>query len=175
MIALHRAVDRHFKPWKNGGGDTAEILCQPEGAGFDDFQWRISTARVASSGPFSIFPGVARLLTVLEGGPMRLQVDGRDILATPESGPVAFRGDLPCTATLTGAAVLDLNVMTRAPFAARVYTAGAKGDAAPVDARYLLALADLPARGMARLDLAQLGTGDRPVQGAGLVIDILRL
>ena len=66
-------------------------------------------------------------------------------------------------------------VMTRAPFTARVYAAGAPGNAAPIEARYLLALADLPARGMARLDLAQLETGDRPDQGAGLVIDILRL
>lgn len=124
MFVLHPVATRSFTAWKNGGGETVEIVCQPEGAGFDDFAWRISTARVAASGPFSIFPGVARSLTVLEGGPMVLRIDGREIVATPETGPIGFRGDLPCDADLTGAPVLDLNVMTRAPFSARVYRPG---------------------------------------------------
>lgn len=66
--SIYLASDRHFSPWKNGGGETAEILCHPQGAGFGDFNWRISTARVASSGPFSTFEGIDRILTVLEGG-----------------------------------------------------------------------------------------------------------
>lgn len=54
---IYRTADRVFRPWKNGGGETAEILAFPAGAGFDDFSWRISTAIVAASGPFSAFPG----------------------------------------------------------------------------------------------------------------------
>ncbi len=175
MFVLHPVATRSFTAWKNGGGETVEIVCQPEGAGFDDFAWRISTARVAASGPFSIFPGVARSLTVLEGGPMVLRIDGREIVATPETGPIGFRGDLPCDADLTGAPVLDLNVMTRAPFSARVYRPGPPGAAARPEARYFLALSDLPDRGMARLDLAQTDPDAAPPDGAGLVIDILRL
>lgn len=68
---FHRAA-RRFVPWKNGGGRTAEILASPAGAGLDDFAWRISTAEVATSGPFSLFPGVQRCLTVIEGGSLRL-------------------------------------------------------------------------------------------------------
>ena len=58
------ASARQFRPWKNGGGETAEIAVSPAGAGFDDFDWRISTAIVAQSGPFSGFPGVDRVLTL---------------------------------------------------------------------------------------------------------------
>src|SRR5690606_386633 len=70
------ASARQFRPWKNGGGETAEIAVSPAGAGFDDFDWRISTAIVAQSGPFSGFPGVDRVLTVIEGGAMELTVAG---------------------------------------------------------------------------------------------------
>ncbi len=65
---IWRRAERVFTPWKNGGGRTAEILAMPEGAGLDGFDWRISTAEVAQSGPFSLFAGLDRWLTVLEGG-----------------------------------------------------------------------------------------------------------
>lgn len=181
MIARHPAATRHFTAWKNGGGETAEIVCQPEGAGFDDFQWRISTARVAASGPFSVFPGVARSLTVLQGGPMVLRFDGGpEILAGPDTGPIAFRGDVRCHAELIGPPVLDLNVMTRSPFGCDVRCASAAyrdGLPAP-EARYLLALSDLPMLTMQHLDLARISPQSAlPAldRGAALIIDILRL
>ena len=34
---LYRRADRVFRPWKNGGGETAEILVAPPGADFEDF------------------------------------------------------------------------------------------------------------------------------------------
>lgn len=181
MIAHHPAATRHFTAWKNGGGETAEIVCQPEGAGFDDFQWRISTARVATSGPFSVFPGVARSLTVLESGPMVLRIDGGpEIVATPDTGPIAFRGDVSCQADLIGPPVLDLNVMTRSPFGAEVRCASAPlpaGLPAP-EARYLFALSDLPMLAMHHLDLARISPQSvLPAldRGAALIIDIRRL
>lgn len=135
MIARHPTASRRFTTWKNGGGETAEIVCQPEGAGFDDFQWRISTARVAASGPFSAFPGVMRSLTVLEGGPMVLRFAGTEILASPDAGPIAFRGDVDVHADLIGPPLLDLNVMTRAPFESRVRCASAPRPRACVRSR----------------------------------------
>lgn len=80
--------------WKNGGGETAEVLCHPAGAAFDDFDWRISTARVDRSGPFSAFPGVDRVLTVLEGDTMVLTfAEGSRIDTSPTSGPHPFSGE----------------------------------------------------------------------------------
>ena len=172
MIAIHRLTDRRFAPWKNGGGQTAEIICQPPGAGIDDFAWRISTARVAASGPFSTFPGVARTLCVLEGGPMVLAFDdGRTETVTEASGPVRFSGDIGCQATLTGTALLDLNVMCRAPYCCHV---GPTWSETPkqVVARYLLALAD--GAGLSRYDLVELDPHQPPPAAAGLCIDILK-
>ena len=118
---IHRAAGRPFAAWKNGGGQTAEILCHPAGAGFDDFGWRISTARVEMSGPFSTFPGVTRCLTVITGGQLRLAFPGGLVaLLDDRAPPLVFPGDISCDCTLTGAAVLDLNVMLRAPFACTV-------------------------------------------------------
>ena len=44
-----RLVDRRTArqlPWKNGQGVTLELAIAPPGAGLDDFDWRISSARV---------------------------------------------------------------------------------------------------------------------------------
>ena len=100
--------------WKNGGGETTEIAISPAGAGLDDFDWRVSTARVASDGPFSGFPGIERTLAVLEGAGLHLSIDGRaPILLTSGTEPFAFAGDAHVEAALVGGEFIDLNVMTR--------------------------------------------------------------
>ena len=61
---LHRfaLADLSPTPWKNGGGSTREIVCRPPGAGMDSFEWRVSIATIAQSGPFSVFAGVDRVI-----------------------------------------------------------------------------------------------------------------
>ena len=59
-----RSRDYRRVPWRNGRGCTAEIAVAPEGAGMDDFLWRVSTAVVTEPGAFSAFPGVDRILTL---------------------------------------------------------------------------------------------------------------
>ena len=101
-------------PWKNGGGETTEIIVSPPAAGMDDFEWRVSMARVAADGPFSVFPGIDRSLTLLEGEGLVLEIDGQaPVHLTPASSPFAFRGDAATFGRLTRGAILDLNVMTR--------------------------------------------------------------
>lgn len=101
-------------PWKNGGGETTEIAVFPDGAGMDDFAWRVSMARVAADGPFSVFPEIDRSLTLLEGEGMVLRIAGRDDQRlTVESPPYAFPGDAATEGLLEGGPILDLNVMTR--------------------------------------------------------------
>ncbi|WP_369820961.1 HutD family protein [Pseudorhodoferax sp. Leaf274] len=100
-------------PWKNGGGSTREIASWPPGAGFDGFDWRVSVASIAASGPFSRFAGVDRIITLLGGDGVRLQGEGIDHhLATPLA-PFAFSGDARIDCTLLGGASSDFNVMTR--------------------------------------------------------------
>ena len=100
--------------WKNGLGETAEIATSPDGAALEHFDWRVSAARVEAAGPFSVFAGVDRTLTVIDGAGFRLAVDGYPVAElTPRSAPYAFPGDLAATATPLEGTVTDLNVMTR--------------------------------------------------------------
>eukprot|EP01037_Dinobryon_pediforme_P015242 gene15242-15388_t len=99
--------------WKNGGGETAEIAISPAGASLDAFDWRISMATVASSGPFSCFPEIDRTLCVLSPGSLKLDFGQNAFTLDAASEPLAFAADVPVIARLTGTAVTDLNVMTR--------------------------------------------------------------
>ena len=106
-------------PWKNGGGVTREIVCQPSsacmGAGMGDFDWRVSIAHIASDGPFSAFPGVDRIITLLSGGGVHLLSEGGEVdhlLDTPLA-PFAFAGESPIHARLLAGDCHDFNVMTR--------------------------------------------------------------
>jgi environmental stress-induced protein Ves len=116
-MTLHRfdVDDLPATPWKNGGGVTREIVCQPQGAGVNDFDWRVSIAHIASDGPFSAFPGVDRVITLLSGGGVHLQSEGREVqhrLDTPLA-PFAFAGEAPIHARLLAGDCHDFNVMTR--------------------------------------------------------------
>src|SRR3546814_10305481 len=64
MMQVLRAAAHRVMPWKNGGGSTTEVAVAPDGAGLDEFDWRISMAVVGADGPFSGFPGVDRTLAV---------------------------------------------------------------------------------------------------------------
>jgi environmental stress-induced protein Ves len=101
-------------PWKNGGGETVEIAVSPEGAGLEDFDWRVSMARVAADGPFSTFAGIDRTLCILESGRIVLRVGAAvPVELAADSPPHAFPADVATEARLLDGPVLDLNVMTR--------------------------------------------------------------
>lgn len=102
-------ADYARQPWKNGKGVTVE-LARAERDG--TILWRLSMATVAEDGPFSLFPGIERNLTVISGPGFRLIGPGIDIDCRPLS-PVAFPGDVAVSAfgTATGASD-DFNVMT---------------------------------------------------------------
>jgi uncharacterized protein len=111
-------------PWKNGGGATREIACYPSGANLDNFDWRISIADVASSGPFSQFIGIERNITLLDGAGMRLlSTDGAIAHSlTRLNQPFEFAGEANIDATLVNGACQDFNVMVRrAKYRAQVH------------------------------------------------------
>lgn len=102
-------------PWRNGGGATCEIACWPPGAGMDDFDWRLSVARIAADGPFSLFPGVDRSILLLEGDGVRLRsrTGGLDHRLDRPWVPFGFSGDLALECALLGGPSRDFNVMVR--------------------------------------------------------------
>jgi environmental stress-induced protein Ves len=81
----------------------------------DDFEWRVSIATIAADGPFSVFNGIDRVITLLEGAGMRLRAeDGRfDQTLDKPLAPFAFPGEAPVACTLLAGESQDFNVMTR--------------------------------------------------------------
>lgn len=113
-MKILRASDYKRMPWKNGKGETVEIAVFPPDASIDDFGWRISMATVAEDGPFSVFEGIDRTLSVLTGEGVVLSVDGAEsVELTPSSAPHAFPADARTAARLLDGPITDLNVMTR--------------------------------------------------------------
>ena len=114
MTTIIQYASLHTTPWKNGGGSTTELCVMPPGASFDEFEWRLSLATIAQSGPFSVFPGIDRTLTLVEGGGVVLDVGNERRVALSEREPViAFPGENAVSATVEGAPTTDFNVMTR--------------------------------------------------------------
>ncbi|GAA2510471.1 HutD/Ves family protein [Streptomyces gobitricini] len=141
-----RAADRTAVPWKNGGGVTREIAALPEDAGMEGFDWRVSLADVHADGPFSAFPGTERILTVVDGTGMDLDVDGRHLCAE-RYAPRHFPGDVPTGGRLRAGPVVNLNVMHRrgAVAAAVTVVRGGRAVAVPPDATVLVVALDGPA------------------------------
>jgi environmental stress-induced protein Ves len=96
-------------PWRNGGGVTREIASREDASGL---LWRLSLAEVDREGPFSAFPGLARLLTVVQGGGMVLDTPSGPLPARPFE-PLPFDGGLAVTGRLPNGPVRDLNVIWR--------------------------------------------------------------
>jgi len=104
IIALD---DLPAQPWKNGGGVTREIARREDEEGL---LWRLSLADVDRDGPFSIFDGRERILTVVEGAGLRLRCANAVIEALP-GVPVAFSGETPIDSELVSGPVRDLNLI----------------------------------------------------------------
>jgi environmental stress-induced protein Ves len=101
-------------PWKNGGGETREVLVSPAGAPLNEIDWRISLATIAADGPFSTFAGIERTLSVIRGAGIRLTVGNEaPKLLLGDSDPCTFAGESATSATLIAGTIVDLNVMTR--------------------------------------------------------------
>jgi uncharacterized protein len=116
-------------PWKNGGGVTRELATGGgDGSGWG---WRVSLAEVAEDGPFSIFPGVDRVIAVIEGAGMDLVAPDGVKTALELFEPVRFSGEAAISGRLRDGPVRDLNVMVqRARFTAEMDIRRGPGDAA---------------------------------------------
>lgn len=111
MMHHYRFATLPVSQWRNGGGETREIVSWPPGD--SEFGWRASIATIARSGDFSLFPGVDRVITLLQGDRVELCSNGQLLQTLTLNQPFSFRGELPVTATLSGAVSLDFNIMTR--------------------------------------------------------------
>jgi environmental stress-induced protein Ves len=113
-MPILRLADSPSRPWKNGLGRTREIAVHPPEAGMDDFLWRVSVAEVDSAAPFSSFPGIDRVIVLLDGAGFTMTLDGmRTHALTVPHAPFAFPGEAGVTVALAGGPTRDFNLMTR--------------------------------------------------------------
>lgn len=96
--------------WRNGGGNTRELLAWPAA---DGWLVRVSVADIAADGPFSPFAGVDRRFAVIEGGGVSLRFGDRCETLALGGPPLAFDGAQAPDCTLLDGATRDLNLMTR--------------------------------------------------------------
>ncbi|MGV1958674.1 MULTISPECIES: HutD/Ves family protein [Rhizobium/Agrobacterium group] len=113
-MQIIRKGDYHSMPWKNGGGETLEVAVHPPGASVNDFDWRVSIAKVAADGPFSIFPDIDRTLSLLDGDGIELVAETGSMNELQRgSEPFSFAADLGINGRLLNGPITDLNVMSR--------------------------------------------------------------
>ena len=113
-VTVKRPEDFVERPWKNGLGTTKEIHIHPEGADAStgDFIWRLSAADVTAGGPFSPYPGFDRVLFLLAGDGLNLELrDMKVSLAAPFSS-IRFRGEDEVMCSLQGGPCTDLNIIS---------------------------------------------------------------
>lgn len=101
-------------PWKNGLGETLEIIKSEDDHGV---RFRISQASVMEDGRFSNFTGLHRTLVLLDEGAMTLShsVNGeysQDHLTAPLD-MAQFDGNALTDAVLLQGPIEDLNIMVR--------------------------------------------------------------
>ncbi len=106
LIPLDRQTEM---PWKNGGGTTREIWKVEDAAGV---LWRASIATIHQSGPFSLFEGSDRVITLIAGNPVALDFDDGEHLTLEMFTPQTFSCDRPVSATIDGTSH-DLNLIWR--------------------------------------------------------------
>lgn len=111
---LKPLIDAPPIPWKNGGGQTRELVAWPDAL---SWSWRISVAELARSGPFSTFVGIERWFAVLTGAGVQLDVGVKPALPayllSPDAAPLCFAGESPVDCRLIEGAAQAFNLMLR--------------------------------------------------------------
>lgn len=178
-MQIFPAATRPETPWKNGGGITRLVASAPGRA--REFGWRLSLADVSMAGPFSCFPGISRLMGILQGR-LQLDVEGLPPATLQPGDPAfAFPGDAPAHGAPLDGPVQDINLMFDPDCYDATLTYAPQGiDLAASDAAHLvLALEPLTlnATPLARLDAALVPdhTGLKATNGALWIASLRRL
>lgn len=111
-MRLLTSTDYKIMPWKNGLGQTTELVKSPHSVDADiPVQWRLSIADVPGSGPFSIFPNTDRIIIQLDGPPMTLShADASPAKILKKGEPYAFSGEW-ITQCEVASPARDFNIM----------------------------------------------------------------
>ena len=123
-------------PWKNGGGVTVDVADDyaPGAApgSWSGMLWRLGHTRILAPAPFSDLAGFDRILTVIGGRGLVLQIEGGAALDVREPfRPVRFRGEDRIVSRLEAGPVTVLNLLAdRTKYAIDVLILSGGDDAA---------------------------------------------
>ncbi len=96
-------------PWKNHGGVTHEIAKHENDR---NIRWHLSIAEVTQNGPFSLFEGLHRSLTVITGAGMDLHgASGNLVHDAPLLQPITFSGSDVLIGVLRNGPCQDFNLI----------------------------------------------------------------
>lgn len=135
-------------PWKNRGGVTIDIAdAYRAGAtpgDWDGALWRLGRTEIVTPGPFSDLAGYDRILTVIGGRGLVLEIEGGTALDVRDPfRPVRFRGEDRIVSRLEAGPVAVLNLIADRQHAIDVNVLGG-GETRPLTAaiNIVYALAD---------------------------------
>lgn len=98
--------------WRNGMGVSWDIASDPPG--LEDFGWRFAIARIDADVPFSNYPGVDRIFTLIEGNGLDLDFVGHPALAVHRRFvPHPYPCDVETFCRLRDGPCRALNLFTR--------------------------------------------------------------
>jgi hypothetical protein len=104
--------------WRNGMGVSWDIASYPVAA--DDFGWRLAIARIDGDVPFSHYPNVDRVFTLIEGQGLDLEFEGRNTLAVDRLFvPHFYSCDVPTFCRLRSGPCRALNLFMKRGLAGR--------------------------------------------------------
>lgn len=105
-----RSNDVSLQPWRNGGGQTRELLAWPS---THDCKLRIALADIEKDGPFSTYDGVERWIVVISGVGIELNFGEQEHRLLAGDEPLCFDGaDAPDCRLIDGP-TRDLNLMVQ--------------------------------------------------------------
>ena len=152
--------------WRNGMGMSWDIASDP--AGTEDFGWRFAIARIDADVPFSDYPNVDRIFTLIEGNGLDLDFEGRPALAVHRRFvPHPYPCDVPTFCRLRDGACRALNLFTRrGRWRAAADVMSSRAEIAHPGLILLFAL-----KGAADVDGHALAEGDAAIAADGITAD----
>jgi environmental stress-induced protein Ves len=112
-MRIIRKTDLREGRWRNGLGVSWDIATDGN-AGADDFGWRLAIARIDSDVPFSHYPQVDRIFTLIDGQGLDLDfADGRTLAADQLFVPHPYPCDVPTFCRLRDGPCRVLNLFLK--------------------------------------------------------------
>jgi uncharacterized protein len=100
--------------WRNGMGVSWDIAADSNGFAAGEFGWRLAIARIDADVPFSLYEGVDRVFTMIEGNGLDLEFEDSRLLSIRHAFvPHFFSCEIPAFCHLHDGVCFALNLFVR--------------------------------------------------------------